>query len=405
VQPNPRVVINGGGLAGLAHAITFARRGWQVTVAERATTPRRDGFMIGFHGRGFDALSTLDLEAPLRAVGRDYAGAEYVDGGDRTTARVSLDGFRRGTRGRFVSVLRPELEEVLRSALPVEVDVRFGTHVVGLMPGWLTPDARSGARPAEVTLSDGSTIRCDLVLGADGLHSAVRGMLGSPESTALRLLQHHTAAWTLHDPAMAAELGDTVRVSDVTGGQVGLLALDIGMPDRRPAADRGMVSGYAVLPGGRELPDEPAARIRTELTRHGSLARSIADRLPDDLFYDLVAQTVLPSWRVGRVLLVGDAAHAVSPVAGQGASLAIAGAVALAEALDEAPDLATGLTTYEQRWRRVVAPIQTAARRAAPAYIAHTRAGLLLRRLALRAGNLPILEPLLTRRAVGDELA
>lgn len=404
MQPTSHVVINGGGLAGLAHAITFARRGWRVTVAERAASPRRDGFMIGFYGRGFDALSTLDLEAALRAVGRDYAGAQYVDGRDRTTARVSLDGFRRGTRGRFVSVLRPELEDVLRRALPAAVDVRFGTHVVGLTPGWLA-DARSGARPAEVTLSDGSTIRCDLVLGADGLHSAVRGMLGSPESTALRLLQHHTAAWTLHDPAMAAELGDTVRVSDVTGGQVGLLALDIGMPDRRPAADRGMVSGYAVLPGGRELPDDPAARIRTELTRHGSLARSIADRLPDEPYYDLVAQTVLPSWRVGRVLLVGDAAHAVSPVAGQGASLAIAGAAALADALDESPDLATGLTRYEQRWRRVVTPIQAAARRAAPAYIAHTRAGLRLRRLALRAGNLPILEPLLTRRAVGDELA
>ena len=400
----PHVVINGGGIAGLAHALTFARRGWQVTVAERAAAPRRDGYMIGFYGRGFDALSMLDLEGALRLVGRDYWGAEYVDGRDRTTARVSLDGFRRATRGRFVSVLRQELEQLLRAGLPAAVDVRFGTGVVDLAPGWFGDRGHSD-RQAEAVLGDGSTIRCDLLLGADGLHSVVRRLLGWSEATAVRPLQHHTAAWTVHAPEMAAELGDTVRVSDVTGGQVGLLALDAGRPEGRPASDRGTVSGYAVLPGGFDLPHDPGDRVRTELARHGSLARRVAAMVPGEVFYDLVAQTRIPSWRVGRVLLVGDAAHAVSPVAGQGASLAIAGAVALADALDSGPDLVSGLRSYEQRWRRVVEPIQTAARRAAPAYIARNGAALRLRRLALRAGNLPFLEPLLTRRAVGDTVA
>ena len=403
MTPTPRVVINGGGIAGLAHALTLARRGWSVTVAERATTPRRDGFMIGFHGRGFDALSVLDLEAGLRAAGRDYAAAEYVDGRDRVTARVSLDGFRRATRGRFVSVLRQELEQLLRSALPPEVDLRLGTGVVDMSPGWFGERGRAD-RQAEVALSDGSTICCDLLLGADGLHSAVRGMLGWSEAAALRPLQHRIAAWTVHDPETSAELGDTVRVSDVPGGQVGLLALDAGRPDGRPESDHGAVSGYAVLPGGREAPVDPTDQIRIELTRHGRLARRVAEQLPGEVFHDLVAQTRIPSWRVGRALLVGDAAHAVSPVAGQGASLAIAGAVALADALDDAPDVVSGLRRYEQQWRRVVEPIQAAALRAAPAYVARNRAALRLRRLALRAGNLPGLGQLLANRAAGDGL-
>jgi 2-polyprenyl-6-methoxyphenol hydroxylase-like FAD-dependent oxidoreductase len=117
---------------------------------------------------------------------------------------------------------------------------------------------------------------------------------------------------------------------------------------------------------------------------------------PDEIYYDQVAQVVTPRWTDRGVALVGDAAHAVSLIAGQGASLGIAGAYVLAERLDAEPSVAEGLADYERRWRPVVTEVQQAARDRVTEWFLPTRtATLMLRRWGFRAMRLPGLERIL----------
>jgi len=111
---------------------------------------------------------------------------------------------------------------------------------------------------------------------------------------------------------------------------------------------------------------------------------------PSQVYYDHVAQVELPHWSKGRVVLLGDACAAVSLLAGQGASLGMAGAFVLADALRDCDTVADGLARYERDWRPVVTEAQRAGRSAANWFLPTTRAQLILRRALLRLARLPI---------------
>jgi 2-polyprenyl-6-methoxyphenol hydroxylase-like FAD-dependent oxidoreductase len=377
-------VISGAGISGLATATGLAGLGWRVTVVEAAPAPRRGGYMIDFFGPGWAAAERLGVMPALRRRGRIYTGARYVDRRGRTTGRLPLASLAQVTGGRYFSVLRPEIEEALRESLPPTVDVRYGHTVTAVEQ----PGAPRG--PVRVTLDDGSTLTGDLVVAADGLHSGVRQLVVGDEAGLLHPLGFQAAAFTCSHPELAARLGDEVLLTDVVGGQVGLFALDLGGREQRPEPDRGAVSVFVIRRGGTRLPDDPRSAVVDELGRHGAWAAAVADLVPDAPYLDVVAQSVVPRWVHGRVLLAGDAAHAVSLLAGQGASLAIAGAAALVDRIAAHEDLDAALEEHERTWRAVVEPVQHTGRRAAGSFVPRHRRDLWLRRTVLRAARLPV---------------
>jgi 2-polyprenyl-6-methoxyphenol hydroxylase-like FAD-dependent oxidoreductase len=377
-------VISGAGISGLATATGLAGLGWQVTMVEAAPGPRRGGYMIDFFGPGWAAAERLGVMPALRRRGRIYTAARYVDRDGHTTGRLPLASLAHVTGGRYFSVLRPEIEEALRESLPPTVEVRYGRTVTAV-------EQRAAPRsPAGVTLDDGSTLTGDLVVAADGLHSGVRRLVVGDEAGLLRPLGFQTAAFTCSHPELAARLGDEVLLTDVVGGQVGLFALDLGGREQRSEPDRGMVSVFVIRRGGSRLPDDPRRAVVDELGRHGAWAAAVADRVPAAPYLDVVAQSIVPRWVHGRVLLAGDAAHAVSLLAGQGASLAIAGAAALADRIAGHEDLDAALEEHERTWRAVVEPVQRSGRRAAGTFVPRHRRDLWLRRTVLRAARLPV---------------
>lgn len=377
-------VISGAGIAGLATATGLAGRGWRVTVVEAAPAPRQGGYMIDFFGPGWDAAERLGVLPALRRRGRVYTAARYVDRRGRTTGRLPLTALARVTGGRYFSVLRPEIEEALRESSPPAVDVRYGRTVTAV-------EQRPGPHdPVGVTLDDGTGVAGDLVVAADGLHSNVRRLVVGDEADLLRPLGLQTAAFTFSHPELAARLGDEVLLTDVVGGQLGLFAVDRGRREQRPEPDRGRVSAFVVRPGGSRLPDDPRRAVVDELRRHGVWAAPVIDHVPDAPYLDVVAQSVVPRWVHGRVLLAGDAAHAVSLLAGQGASLAVAGAAALVDRIAEHEDLDVALAEHERTWRAVVEPVQRSGRRAAGAFVPRHRRDLWLRRTLLWTARLPV---------------
>lgn len=380
-----RAVVCGAGIAGLALARCLSGHGWDVVVLERAPGPREQGYMIDFFGPGFDAAEAMGVLPRLRELGYRVEGAGYYDGTGRRRAEVSYRQLADAIGGdRLLSLLRPDLERVLRESLTCGVDLQFGACVLAV-------DDTGGQ--VVVTTSDGQVFDADLVVGADGVHSTVRRLVFGPEREFLRYLGYHTAAFVFDDPQVSDQVRGRFCLTDSVAAQLGFY----GLRD-------GRVATFAVhRTADPALPPDHQAAVRRAYAGLGWVApRALAACPPHgEVYYDQVAQIQMPTWSRGRVSLVGDACYAVSLLAGQGASLAIAGAYVLAEQLARADTVEDALARYEQAWRPVAAAKQREARRTARWFVPRTAAGVWIRRAALQMSHLPGLDRRIARLLTG----
>ena len=370
-----RVIVCGAGIAGLALAGRLGALGHEVTLLERAPGPRRQGYLMDFFGPGYDAAEATGVLAAIRERGHAVTEVSYLDPAGRRRAGLPFARFAESRRGRLVSILRPDLEAALREHLPAAVDLRHGVEPVAV---------EEGADRVRVTLAGGSDLDADLLVGADGIHSAVRRLVFGPERRYLRPLGFHTAAWTFVDPQVHAELRGRFCLTDTIDRQVGLY----GLPGDRVAA-------FTVhRTADPALPVDPRAAVRERYRDLGWVVPRVLDRCPPgpQVYYDQVAQIVVPRWSGRRVTLLGDAGYAVSLLAGQGASMAVAGAYVLADRLDRVGPVGgvgAALAGYEALWRPVVTDVQRTARRGTRWFLPGSRTDLRIRRAALRLAGLP----------------
>ncbi|GAA1468001.1 FAD-dependent monooxygenase [Microbacterium thalassium] len=378
-----RAVICGAGIAGLAAAIALHRSGWQVTVLEHAPRLRDGGYMIDFFGPGFDAAERIGILDTLRARSHSVDVIDWADPDGHVRARLHYDRMRDAAGGKLISLLRGDVERTLFEALPSGVDLRFSTTVTGAHP-----------RADGVTVDlGGERVEADLLVGADGIHSGIRAQVFGPEERFLRPLGLHTAAWFADSPPAATALSERFVIESAPGKMAGVYGV---------GGDR-VATFLAFTETTTHAPADPLGAIRRRYGDMSGIVRPVLAAEPvDEVYYDLVAQVVMPTWRSGRVILIGDAAYAVSLVAGQGASLALAGGVALGEALVADAALADGdgidaaLAAFEERVRPVVEEKQAGGRRTVKWFVPRTKARVALRNLSMRAADLPILARLLS---------
>lgn len=370
-----KALICGAGIAGLALAHRLHHHGWEVQVVDQAPGPREQGYMIDFFGPGYEALTAMGLRPSLRRFASSVESFRYIDSRGRTTVSVDYTLFARALDGEIASIMRPALERMLRESLNDQVDIRYD----------VTIDRISGDR---AELSDGTAVEADVIVGADGIHSHVRSLVFGPERDHLRYLGMHTGAYVFHDPAVFEQVRGQFVLTETLNRQLGLYGLDAGR-----------VAVFAVhRTEDARLPEDPREALRRTYTGMGDLVeRAVANCPPPEaVYYDQVAQIDAPRWTDGRVALVGDAAYAVSLIAGQGASLGVAGAYLLAERLHTATSVQGGLTDYERRWSPVIRATQQAARdRVTEWFLPTSSARLLARRWGFRAMRLPGLDRLL----------
>ncbi|MEX5716912.1 FAD-dependent oxidoreductase [Geodermatophilus maliterrae] len=352
-----RALVVGGGVAGPVTAMALQKAGIDVTVHEAHPAPAGDvGAWLGVQVNGLDALRAVDAEQPVRDAGFPTPVIEFRNGSGRVLG--TLPTGRDGADG--VSLRRSDLYRVLGAeALRRGIDVRHGSRLVA---------ARTGPDGVRASFADGTTESADLLVGADGVRSTVRALLDPGAAPPRFVPVLNTAGYAEHAPA---------------GAEVGRLTMVFG---RRsffgwlPAPD-GRTWWFANPPAPREpAPDEVAGRSDAEwraLLRDlhrvdRSPAVALVDATPHALrgwtTYDVPA---VRRWHDGRTVLVGDAAHATSPAAGQGSSLAMEDAVVLARCLRDLP-LAEALVAYErarrERAERVVAQgFRTSSAKAPPA--------------------------------------
>jgi 2-polyprenyl-6-methoxyphenol hydroxylase-like FAD-dependent oxidoreductase len=344
-----RVLVIGGGLAGPAIALLFARGGEDVTVVEIADQVRRGGQAVDIRGAGRTVLDRLGLLDGVRAVSLRQRGIADVDARGRRRTEMTVEDF--GGEGIIseIEVLRGDLAQVLvDSGLDASVRYLFSTSIRALVDG---PD---GVR---VTLSDGSERTVDLVIGADGPHSKTRRLVFGPEEAFVRPLGGYMAWFTAPE---SKTLDGWYQMFNAPGGLVaslrpgreaGVAKASLSFTSRPLAYDR------HDLDAQRSLLDERFAGVGWRVPELLAAARAA-----DDFYLDALVQVHMAHWTAGRVALIGDAACCPSPLTGLGSSLALVGAHVLAGELAGTADHRLAFANYE----RVVRPYAATAQELPP---------------------------------------
>jgi len=333
----PRVAIIGGGIGGLTAANALSQAGIEVAVYEAAAELREIGAGVALHANAMRVLRAIGVEDGVRKVaGR----SEWAVTRNGKTGRVISKTSRKQQAAAFgvqsATVHRADLLDVLADALPPGL-VTLGKRCTRVEPDGATAVAR---------FADGSEIEADVIIGADGIHSAVRTSLFGPD-----------------DPQFTGKIcyRSVIPTAAVSGSS--------------PSADNGQWLGphgtIVLYPlRGEELInvvchyDDDGYRHESWITEcsreevleryagwHESLLRLFA---AGNTWYKwaLYDRDPIPRWTRGRVTLLGDAAHPMLPYLGQGACQALEDGAVLATALTaEAADPLTGLARYERTRR------------------------------------------------------
>jgi len=242
-----------------------------------------------------------------------------------------------------LEVLRGDLTDVLYQATRDVAEYRFGTRISAL------EEDESGVR---ATLTDGSVVEADLVVGADGPHSAVRQLTFGPEEQFVRRLGGYNAWFTAPD---MIGLDGWYLMFQAAGG----LNASLRPSHDAATAKAGLAFRSEPLEYDRRDPDAQRALLAERFRDAGWYCDELlsAAAESDDFYFDDFVQVHMDTWSAGRITLCGDAGYCASPLSGMGTSLALVGAYVLAGELGPAAALdAAGIAPALRRYETVMRP-------------------------------------------------
>ena len=348
-----KILISGGGIAGLTCAFWLQQQGHQPIVIEKAKQLRQEGYLIDFVGTGWDVANRMNLIPQLQQKALPVSGVCYTNIQGKTAARFDLDTLKHALNisHKFMTLNRADLEEVLYEAVKDTVEVRFGCSI---------QHVSQSAQTVTVTFTTGQQESFDLLVGADGIHSNTRAMSFGPEAQYACYLDYQLATCTL--PA-ALKIGQDMITYNEPDRQANLYRIN----------DDEMLAFfiYKAADPGHVPQAKRKAVLQAAFSGAAWRVQEIMSLITDDtpIFMDSVTQIVLPTWHNGRIVLIGDAAYCLTLISGQGASMAMGGAYFLAQALQQTSDYQTAFIQYENKLRPYIEETQEKARRFAPRFV------------------------------------
>ena len=389
---NKSVLISGVGIAGPTLAYWLEARGFRPTLIEQSPRPRAGGYVIDFWGRGYDIAERMGLLADIAREGYQVQEVRFVDRRGRRVGGFGVDVFRKITGGRYVSVARSALAELLYRTIESRCEVVFDDSVAGI-------EEHDGG--VTVSFERASARTFDMVVGADGLHSVVRRIAFGAQNSFEKYLGYVVAAFEIEGYRPRDE--DVYVSYTLPGKQIARFA----MQDDRTMI---LLVFAATHPSSVDPHDMQAQKaiLHREYDGAGWECRQMLAALDrcEALYFDRVSQIRMETWSRGRVALVGDAAFCPSLLAGQGAALAMTASYVLAGELAKAGGChETAFRHYESVLRSFIAEKQNAAKQFAGSFAPKTGLGLYLRNQISKALSLPFVAKLVVGRGVVDRLA
>jgi 2-polyprenyl-6-methoxyphenol hydroxylase-like FAD-dependent oxidoreductase len=371
---NKNILISGAGIAGLTLAYWLQKRGFSPTIIEKRPDLNDRGYMIDFYGSGFDVADKMGLVEALQEKSDQYKmeNISFVDNQGKARATLSIEQFKQVMNHRYFPLMRGDLGSTLYDSVKDNIPVRFGTSIRVLQeqPNGITAE-----------LSDGTSETYDLVIGADGIHSNVRKLLWGSESLFNHFLGFYVVCGVIENifdqPIVC--FGHFEPNTQTTVYSIG---------DNKLATFFAFRSGLLNI-HGREAQMNAFSNVMGNL---GWVVPQLVESTnqAENFFFDAVTQIQLDQWYKGRVSLVGDACQCLTLLAGQGASMGMAGAYMLAEELHKADgDHKIAFPTYQQKLKPEIESRQKDARGLAGSFVPRNRFEIAMSHFFLNAAFLP----------------
>ncbi len=330
-----RVLVNGAGIGGLSLAAALGRRGVDVDIVEIKPDNAVQGIGISVPANALRALNSLGVLEEFLEVGLVFDSYRLFDVDGVLACKVPMPKERDDGLPSYVGVPRPAYAQILaRAAQQAGARLAFGTTITEM-------DERDDR--VDVTTSDGRQESYDVVVGADGIRSPMRRQLFGP---GFEPIYSGVAAWRVEVPRppdvtyMATFQGYGSRAGWVPINDEAMYLFFVDAhPDSQPEK---------VWPNPGRFHEIFVSR----LAEYGGIIGRIRDAMPEssEVVYSPFERVLLPlPWHRGRVVLIGDAAHAMSANISQGASSALEDALVLAEELVARDSVEAALSGYGER--------------------------------------------------------
>jgi 2-polyprenyl-6-methoxyphenol hydroxylase-like FAD-dependent oxidoreductase len=373
-----RVLIVGGGIAGLSTAWWLRAAGCEVEIVEQQAGPGHDSTVHDFFGPGYDVAEEMGVLPTLRERAIDLRRWVFEDKSGMRVTEIDYPALRDAVfRGRHLTIVKSEIEAVLLARVAGAVPIRYGVTVSSIRP--YGPRIVAG-------FSEGRTGTYDFVVGAAGTHWATRQAWFGHDQTCEQYLGFDATAFTVEDPELRMRVGNDLRSRSAAGQQVTIC------PGRGSRVHATFLHRRNETLG-QPSPERVTRTLQEAFGDFGELTRRLAAsaRHATDLSHEGVVQLRLPSWSIGGMVLVGDACHCPSPIGGPGASLAMAGARVLAGEIDRGDgSIHRAFRAYEYRFRPVVERAQAAGQRMVKWVAPQSKLRMFARDVALRTALWPM---------------
>ncbi|GAA4677557.1 FAD-dependent monooxygenase [Gordonia humi] len=337
------VLVSGASIAGPAAALLLTRQGHRVTVVERAPALRSGGQTVDLRGAGRTVVDRMGLTAATDARLLDQRGIAVVDAHGRRRSALPVEAFDGNGIVSAHEILRGDLAETIVAAVPDSVEYVWNDTVTAI---------DHDVDRAVVSFETSADRAFDLVIGADGLNSAVRRAAFGPD-------EHHLAPIGLRYAWFTAtidqDLDGWYLMHNAVGGRV---------VSCRPSRVDGTVKASLAVRGSDAAPltapEDQWRMLEEAFDGVGWVAPQLLAQMrhATDWAYADLAQVRMTSFARDRVALVGDAGHCPTPLTGLGTTLALVGAYVLAGEISRADDVAAALASYEHVMRPFVARAQ-----------------------------------------------
>ncbi len=341
------ILIVGSGIGGLTVAYWLHQYGFRVSVIEKVAEYRPIGSLALMREDGFRVAERMKIVAALQ--NKSVHLKKQVIHSARQQILRTLDLKPSFQEGSTLQLRRSDWIEILYQVVSERVPIQFQTALQSI---------HETSEGVEVVFSDGTSSVYDLVIGADGIHSFVRSHMF--EISSLHPLGLRAMTFILEDAHALVEtlhfLPSSMNEWYLPAGYVSLLLLS--------ESAVGGIFLYRTQPAGSISVEERKSLLIERFAPADPAIKTVLDAIPDPslIYADDLAQVIVPTWHKGHFVLVGDAAHATTPILGIGGSKAMFGAYILAHELATTSSYSEAFTRYEQKMRVPITQVQQKSR-------------------------------------------